>query len=253
MSKLAWLTASLIIGGCCINPAYGGGTGGSDAPAGAEAAGDAGAAGGAATGATAPAAADGSDWEARLEAAATLDKGQEPIDQLKSIPERIQAQIDIVMQPITDADAIVTQIQTMPARLGITPGELKAAAKASLETGSVQVNINVAGDALTEVQVLLDTIKGIGVGLKEMPKRAQVAVTNVVKLGAQATALTTKVKAKAAVGFGKKAEINKANAAEADQIVNQVQTQITTAKATIMGLPGRATSTLAKLAASFSM
>ncbi len=254
MSKHVWRIVLMLSGGCCINPAYGEGTGGAEAPADdaeAVAPGDA-AAGPEADPVAAPNPSSELGWEAQLKAAVSLDRRADPVKQLESIPGRIQTQIDVVMQPITDANQVIADVQSMPQRLGINAGELKVAAKASLEAASVQVDFKVGGQAQAEVHAILEKIKGMGTGLKEMPKRAQVAVKNVVSLGAQATKMATKIQAKANAGRGKKAEANKANAQVAAALLNQVEGQVTEAKTTLMGLPAKATQTLARLTASFS-
>jgi hypothetical protein len=248
-----FLTASLIVyllvlaHGCCVAGAAGA-VGAGEVGAGAGAAG-AGAEGG---GAAATGAAAGG-WEAELAAAATLDKSQSEADQLRSIPDRIQAQVDIVMQPITDAEEVINTISTMPQRLGISASELGAMAKGSLEGGTVSVTANLGGEARAEVEALLVKIKGIGTGLKEMPQRVKVAVKNVVELGAKATGLATKIKGSAKFAFGAKGEQKKADAAMATEAMTKIKAQVQSVKATIMGLPAKATTIFTRLAASFAM
>jgi hypothetical protein len=86
-----------------------------------------------------------------------------------------------------------------------------------------------------------------------MPKRSAVAVKNVLSLGAQAVKLQTAITTKGKFAFGRKGEQAKADAAQATQVGAQIKGQIAQVKATIMGLPAKATGILAKLAASFAM
>jgi hypothetical protein len=239
-----------LLGGCCINPAYGGGTGGAETPASAE--GDA-AAGGDAGAAAAPGGAVGGTFEEQAAAAATLDAKAEPLDQLTSIPEKIQAQIDLVLQPINDADIVINEITSLPQRYGLNASELKGMAKASLDGGTVSVGGHIVGQARADVEAVVGKVKDIGVGLKETPKRAQIAVKNVIALGAQAIKLSAGIQAKAKVAFGKKGEDAKIAAATATEILSQIKGQVDQAKATVMGLPARATQVVGKLAASFSL
>jgi len=245
----ATLLAHLLVlaHGCCVAGA-GGAVGAGEVEAGAAAEGAA----GGAEGPSAEGAAAGG-WEAELAAAATVDKSQSEADQLRSIPDKIQAQIDIVMQPITDAEAVINTISTMPQRLGISASELGAMAKGSLEGGSVSVTANLSGEGRAEVEGLLIKIKGIGTGLKEMPQRVKVAVKNVVELGAKAATLATKIKGSAKFAFGAKGEQKKADAAMATEVVTKIKGQVQQAKASIMGLPAKATTIFTRLAASFAM
>ncbi|MBK6917581.1 MAG: hypothetical protein IPH07_09290 [Deltaproteobacteria bacterium] len=188
--------------------------------------------------------------------AAESDK--DPLEELKGIPVAIQAEVDGVLKPITDVDVVIDQVTTMPERLGVDPKGLRAMASASLKDGTIAVNLDIGADAKAEIEGVLATIKGIGIGLKETPQRVPVAAKNIVAQGAKAAALvaklTAKFQAKLSSPFTKAEEKLKIQA-DLDAVMKldvDIKTTVNEAKSTVMGLPAKGTEALAKITAAFT-
>jgi hypothetical protein len=190
--------------------------------------------------------------------ATAQDGDVDPLAELQTIPERIQAEIDLVLQPITDVDVVIDQVTTMPTRLGVDASGLTSLAQASLSDGQVEIDLDVEADAKAEIEGLIETIQGIAVGLKETPERATNATKNIVTLGgkaaALAAALTGKYQAKLAnplLKAEKKAELQ----AELDLVIKldgEIKGMVNEAKSTVTALPAKGTEALAKLTAAFA-
>lgn len=182
----------------------------------------------------------------------------DPLEELKSIPDQIQAEVDMVLQPINDVDVVVEQMTSLPTKYNIDAASLSGLAKASLEGGEVSVDLDVEAEAKAEIETLLETVKGIAVGLKETPDRATAATKNIVALGAKATGLAaklqTKYQAKLSSPFTKaeeKAQIQ----AELDTVIKldaDIKGIVGEAKSTVTSLPAKGTEAMAKLTAAFA-
>lgn len=182
----------------------------------------------------------------------------DPLEELKGIPVAIQAEVDMVLQPINDVDVVIEQISSMPGRLGVDAKGLTALASASFTNGEVSVNLDVSAEAKAEIEALLTTIKGIGTGLKEMPSRVPVATKNIVGHGAKAVALVTKLTAKYQAKLSSpftKADEKVKIQGELDIVVKldaDIKTTVNDAKATVMAVPQKGTEALAKITAAFA-
>jgi hypothetical protein len=181
----------------------------------------------------------------------------DPLAELQSIPTQIQAEVDLVLQPITDVDVVIDKIANMPSELGVDAAALRGLASASFKDGKAEVDLDVEADAKAEIEAVLLTIQGIGVGLKETPARAKTAAGNIVSLGAKATGLVTKLtaqyQAKLANPFTKAEEKAKIQG-ELDLVVAadaEIKATVGEAKATVMGLPKIGAEALAKITKAF--
>lgn len=182
----------------------------------------------------------------------------DPLEELKGIPVAIQAEVDMVLQPINDVDVVIEQISSMPGRLGLDAKGLTALASASFSDGKVEINMEMSAEAKAEVEALLNTVKGIGVGLKELPNRVPVATKNIVGHGAKAVGLVTKLTAKYQAKLSSpftKAEEKAKIQGELDMVVKldaDIKATVGTAKETVMSLPNKGTEALAKITAAFA-
>jgi hypothetical protein len=188
--------------------------------------------------------------------AAESDK--DPLEELKGIPVAIQGEVDMVLQPINDVDVVINQLSEMPGRLGLDAKALTGMASASLTDGKVEVSVDISAEAKAEVEAMLNTVKGIGVGLKEIPNRVPVATKNIVGHGAKAAALvaklTAKYQAKLSSPFTKADEKLKIQG-ELDMVVKldaDIKATVGDAKTTVMSLPAKGTEALAKITAAFA-
>jgi len=188
---------------------------------------------------------------------ATEEEG-DPLEALKNIPNEIQAEVDGVLKPINDVDVVVEQVTSIPTRHKVDVKGLKSMAKASLDNGTVAVNLDVTAEAKAEIEQMLETVKGIAIGLKETPQRATEATKNIVALGVKATALVGKLTAKYQAKLKapllkaeEKAKIQ-ADLAAVTKLDADIKTIISDAKTTVTGVPDKGAEALAKLTAAFT-
>ncbi len=186
------------------------------------------------------------------------ESDKDPLTELQSIPGAIQAEVDMVLKPITDVDVVIDQVSTMPSRLGVDAKGLRGMASASLTNGEVAVNLDISAEAKAEIVAVLETIKGIGVGLKETPQRAATATKNIVAQGAKAAALVAKLTAKYQAKLSSpltKAEEKLKIQAELDGVMKvdaDIKAMVGEAKSTVTSLPAKGTEALAKITAAFT-
>lgn len=184
----------------------------------------------------------------------------DPMTELESIPGQIQAELDLVLQPLTDVDVVIDQLTSIPSRHGLNAAELTAMAGAKFDgnSASVELNGDVSAEAKAEIDAMLTTIQGIAVGLKETPARAKDATANLVALGARATAISTKITTSLTAQLSnpllkaeKKAEIQ----GQLDIVATldaDIKASIGGAKETVMSVPQKGTEALAKLTAALA-
>jgi len=186
------------------------------------------------------------------------EQSGDPMAELQAIPDEIQAEIDLVLQPITDVDVVIDQVTSIPTRYGIDAGSLSALAKASMDNGEVSIELDIEGDARAEIETMLGTINGIVVGLKETPQRAKDASVKIVALGTKAAGLTTKLTAKLQAKLSNpllKADAKANIQADLDAVMKldgDIKAIVADAKSTVTGLPAKGTEALAKLTAAFA-
>jgi hypothetical protein len=182
----------------------------------------------------------------------------DPLVELQAIPDQVQAEVDVVLQPITDVDVVIDQVTSMPQTLGVDAASLRGLAKASLDNGEVSVNLDIAAEAKAEVEAVLVKIKGIVTGLKETPERVKTATGNIVALGTKATALVGKLTAKYQAKLSNpllKADAKAKIQADLDTVVKldaDIKATISDAKQTVTSLPSKGKEALTKLIAAFS-
>lgn len=186
------------------------------------------------------------------------DSDVDPLVELQAIPDEIQAEIDLVLQPITDVDVVIDQVTTIPTRLGVDAAGLTAMVKASFDNGTVSVDMDVDADVKAEIETLLNTVTGIAVGLKETPERAKNASVKIVGLGAKATGLVAKLTAKLQGKLANpllKADAKASIQADLDIVMKldgDIKAMVGDAKATVTGLPSKGIEAAAKLTAAFA-
>lgn len=192
------------------------------------------------------------------DAAADGDEDGDPLVSLQAIPGEIQAEVDHVLQPITDVDVVIDQVTSIPTRYGVNAAELSGMAKAKMDGGSVSIDIEVEADAKAEIQAMLDTVGNITVGLKELPTRATTATKNIVALGAKAAGLTAKLQSKYQAKLSSpftKAEEKAKIQGELDMVISlnaDIKGTIGEAKTTVTSIPAKGGEALAKLTAALA-
>ena len=184
----------------------------------------------------------------------------DPLEELKSIPTQIQAEVDGVLQPINDIDVVIDQMAAMPGKYNLDAASLTGMVKGSFEGGKAEISadMNVSEEAKAEIQTLLKTAGGIAVGLKELPQRSASATKNIIALGAKAGALVGKLQAKYQAKLSSpftKAEEKAKIQGELDMVLKlqgDIKATVGDAKSTVMGVPQKGTEALAKITAAFA-
>jgi hypothetical protein len=208
--------------------------------------------------AVAVAACGGGKGEAKTSASAQAEVPA--MDQLKFISADLQANLNALMAPINEVDALIGQITSMPQRLNLNVKSLMGMCKATLDNGQVQIaaDFNADAAARAEVEGVLMRLKAIVEGLKAIPQNAQAltvkagsAMVAVPALGAKVTAESTM---KVNNPFGKPEDKMRAQAdlQSLAQVQADVQGTIQQVQQQVMGIPAMAAGALAKLAAAFA-
>ena len=198
----------------------------------------------------------GKDGETAAEAEVDISA----IDQLKGLSTELQVGVDEMMQPITDSEAVVDQITSLPDRLDLDAQALMAMASATLENGTVEIStdLDLTAEARAEVEAVLTKLQAIVDGLKATPERAKAltakAATAMAQVPVLATKVTTSAQAKLAnpLGSAESKAQAQADIEAVAQIKGDVETQIADVQNKIAGIPAMATEALAKLTASFA-
>ena len=189
-------------------------------------------------------------------------EGGDPVEELKAIPDRIQAEIDGVLKPIDDAEKLMADIETIPERYKLSPADFKSMVQANFavtEAGAeiqLSADLQIAEDAVAELKATIQQLKDIKVGIETTPDRVALATENIVKIGADAVALALEVipslTAKAKVAMGdKKAELE-AQIAEVTALKDQIPQLVEEAKGKLTEIPPRAAEVGANFTASFA-
>lgn len=183
----------------------------------------------------------------------------DPLEELGSIPDQIQAEVDIVLQPITDVDVVIDQVTSMPQTLGLDAASLKSMAAASLTSdGEISVDLDIAAEAKAEVEAVLVKVQGIATGLKETPERVKTATANIAAMGTKATGLVTKLTAKYQAKLSNpllKAEDKAKLQADLDLVLKldaDIKATVSDAKQTVTSLPDKGKEALVKLTTAFA-
>jgi hypothetical protein len=214
--------------------------------------------------ASAAAACGGSKGEAKTageaKAAGQAKVNLSTMDQLKGLSTDLQAQLDTLMAPVNEVDALVNQITSMPSRLGVDSKALLATAKATVENGKVAVSADISSDAAVRAEVeqvlgklkkTVDGLKAIPTNAKNLVAKAAQALVAVPVLGAKVT-FEANVKLSNPFGAPLAKEQAQADIQSVAQVQAEVQGKIQQVQQKVVGLPTLATSALAKLAASFA-
>jgi hypothetical protein len=189
-------------------------------------------------------------------------EGGDPLEELKAIPDRIQAEIDGLLKPIDDAEKLMAEVETIPERYSLSAKDFKGMVQANFavtEAGAevqLSADLQVAEDAKAELIAIVQQLKDIKVGLETTPERIAVATENIAKIGADAVKLAAEVipslQAKAKVAMGdKKAEIE-AQIQEVMALKDQIPQLVEDAKSQITEIPARAAEVGVNFSASFA-
>jgi hypothetical protein len=192
--------------------------------------------------------------------------GGDAIADVKGAIEGIQKEIDGLMEPIKNADAVIDAVKSIPADLKAAkskadPKKLLEVAKKMVESGEYNLDgiAGLEGDAKAKVTEKLDKMKALVASIKniasgEAIKAISQKVTDLPGKLPAAVAQGAKSLAKSKMPFGVSAE-DKAKAQKDVEAVDQLKTQVP-AKATqwaqdLKDIPGKAASIPKKMADAF--
>lgn len=189
------------------------------------------------------------------------DKG-DPLEELLSIPDRLQAEVDGVIKPLDDAEKVMADLESIPERYNLSLADFKGMVQANFaitdEGAEVQISadLSIAADAQAELIATIQQLKDIKVGLETTPERIALATENIVKIGADAVALAAEVipslTAKAKVAMGdKKAEIE-GQIQAVMSLKDQIPQLVEDAKSKLTEIPARAADVGVSFSASFA-
>ncbi|MFO7561931.1 MAG: hypothetical protein R6X02_04765 [Enhygromyxa sp.] len=189
-------------------------------------------------------------------------EGGDPLEELKAIPDRIQAEIDGVLKPIDDAEQLMGELETIPERYSLTAADFKGMVQANFavtEEGAeieLSADLSIAEDAKAELMATIQQLKDIKVGVETTPERIAIATENIAQIGADAVKLAAEVipslQAKAKVAMGeKKAEIE-SQIQEVMALKDQIPQLVEDAKSQLTEIPPRAAEVGANFSASFA-
>lgn len=180
------------------------------------------------------------------------------LKELEAIPARIQAEVDLVLQPIHDVDVVIDQVSSMPEALGVDAASLRRLTTASLETGEVAVSPDVPADARAEVEAVLVKIHGLATRLEETPARVESASADLAAIATKATdlvsALTTRYRtalSDSRLDAAAKARM-KADLATVLALDAEIQATLSQARHAMVSLPSRGKDALAQLTVALS-
>lgn len=180
-------------------------------------------------------------------------------EEVKDLPNRVQAQVEWAMAPITDAAALADEIAALQGKLSLDATAFTSMANAAFKDGTVSISadIEVDAEAKAELEAMLGKIKQVAADLKGIAGRVKTATGNIVKLGAKAPLIAGKAgrelkgELKAAVDAEAKLKIE-ADITGVKEIPGKMKTIVTDAKTSVMEIPKQAVEAGTKLAASFT-
>lgn len=189
-------------------------------------------------------------------------EGGDPVAELLATPDKIQAEIDNLLKPIDDAEKLMADIESIPAKYELSLDDFKGMVQANFavteEGAEIQLSadLSIAEDAKAELTATLQQLKDIKVALETTPDRIVTAGENIANIGAEALKTLPEVvgslQAKAKVAMGdKKAEIE-GQLAEVMALKDQIPALVTDAQAKLTEIPARAAEVGANFTANFA-
>jgi|GEM_PF-3674956 len=202
----------------------------------------------------------GNTEEPNTPAAKAGGKDLSPMDELKNIPQELDAEVAAVTKPIDDVQSVIDEIGALPKKHGLNASEVMGMAKATFTNGSVEVKLSADAPAAAkaDVEAALNKLSATVKALKSTPEKVAALTTKTASLTAKVPVLATKVTSTATVTASNPFASGDAKAkAQADiQGVQKVQADVSKSisdvQSKLSGIPAMATSALAKLSASFA-
>lgn len=185
-----------------------------------------------------------------------------PIEELKAIPDDLNAAVQDIMKPIDDTQSVIDQVTSLPKRYKLNAKDVMGMASASVQSGQVNVNFDakatITEDAKAEVTTALTKLTDIVVGLKATPDKVAALGKKLATVTAKVPVLATRVSSESTLTISNpmasadaKAKAQ-ANIDGVKQIQGTVQASIKDTQAKVSGIPAMATTALGKITAAFA-
>ena len=182
-----------------------------------------------------------------------------PMDELKAIPANLDAEVAALTKPVDDIQTAIDEIGALPKKHGLAAAEIMGMAKATFDSGRVELKLkaDVGADAKADVEASLKKLAGAVVALKSTPDRIAALTTKMTTTMAKVPVLASKVTATATAAsanpFGSADAKAKGTAdlANVKQVQEDAMKSIRDVQAKLGGIPAIATKALAKASASF--
>lgn len=177
------------------------------------------------------------------------------IDQLKGMPAELDAEVSKLMSPIDSVDALIGQVGTLPAKLGISGGDLIGQIKAVMAGSPAPTAAGLKEGAQGELDAFLASVKSFNDGIKNAPDNVAGLTAKCVSLTAKLPALAAQVTTEAGVTTANPfaSPEDKAKAAADKDAVAGIQTEVSAkiseTQGKITGIPAKAVEAGAKFAA----
>jgi hypothetical protein len=197
---------------------------------------------------------------ARTVAAVPAEVQTDAMEELKKMDGELRAQLDDVLQPVKEVDALISEVGTMPTRLRIDPTELHAVLVAKFRGTGVNLTGELADRQKVKIQidVLLARVDGVVWGLKAMPSRAAALAERcgaaVAKLPVLANQANVQAQATLKNPLAKSEDKARAKAdmASIGKVQSDIQATIEHVQSTANSLPSLANEALEKLTSNFA-
>ncbi len=182
------------------------------------------------------------------------------MDELKSIPADLDAEVKSLTKPIDDTQTIIDKLTSMPKRYGMSAGSVMGMAKGSLDGGKVDVKLDasVGAEAKAELEASLKQLGEIVVALKATPDKIAGLTKKLATITAKVPVLATKISTGASATmsnpFGSadgKAKA-KADLDGLEKVKLDVNKSVADTQQKLTGIPALATGALGKLTAAFT-
>jgi hypothetical protein len=185
---------------------------------------------------------------------------QSPMEELQAIPVELNAQVANLTKPIDDVQKVIDQLTSIPKRYGINAADMMAMAKATVESGEINVTVSddMSEEARAEIETALKTLKGAVAALKATPDSVASLMSRIAARTAEVPALAAKVTVSATAAAANpfaaadtKAEAQ-ADVQKVKQVAADVMKVVSNAQAKIVGIPAMATVAMTKLMAALN-
>lgn len=185
-----------------------------------------------------------------------------PIEELKAIPQDLDADVKALTKPVDEVQSILDDLQALPKKYKLTKAQLMGMAKASFDNGKVEMSLDgsakLTDEAKAEIEGVLKRLVAVVADLKATPDKVAALTKKAVAVTARVPVLATKVTASATATVSNPfagAESKAKAQAEIDSVQKiqaDVSKSVSDVQAKVTGIPEMATKALAKITATIT-